>query len=374
MHGALGTTVLHELGQYVSRQTAMDLNRGDAGLDAKVARLLDANLDRAREGLRVVEDWCRFGLDRDDLVITLKDWRQRLGALHREEYKQARSTETDSGAGLDHPAQLDRHRPDHVVAANCARVQEALRVLEEFARNNTPSLAQTAATIRYGLYDLEVTCLEATRAGRRHSRLNDAQVCLLTCPSTNLVPTVEQALRSGVQMIQYREKTANDRQQLEQATTLAELCRRYGALFIVNDRIDLALAVNADGVHLGQDDLPTDVARRLIGTERLLGRSTHTLDEVRRADAEGCDYLGLGPAFSTSVKPEKAPIDLNLLTEATDVTHRPIFAIGGIDANNVPTLIEHGCRHIAVIGAIMKANDPAAASQALLRLLSRPHF
>ena len=350
----------------------MDLNRGDDCLDSRVARLLDANLDRAREGLRVVEDWCRFGLDRDDLVITLKDWRQRLGALHCEEYKQARSTETDSGAGLDHPAQLDRHHPDQVVAANCARVQEALRVLEEFARKHTSSLAQTAATIRYGLYDLEVTCLKATRAARRRSRLDDAQLCLLTCPSTNLVPTVEEALRSGVPMVQYRDKTANDRQQFQEATSLAELCKRYGALFIVNDRIDLALAVNADGVHLGQDDLPTDVARRLIGSERLLGRSTHTLNQVRQADAEGCDYLGLGPAFSTSVKPEKAPIDLNLLNRAAQATSQPVFAIGGIDTSKLPTLLEHGCHRIAVIGAIMKADDPAVASQALLRLLSRP--
>ena len=131
--------------------------------DPQVDRLIDANLDRAREGLRVVEDWCRFGLERDDLVITLKDWRQRLGRLHRDQYKQARSTATDGGAGLEHPAQLDRHSPRQVVAANCARVQEALRVLEEFTRGGDPLLASESAAIRYGLYDLEVSCLNATR-------------------------------------------------------------------------------------------------------------------------------------------------------------------------------------------------------------------
>ena len=101
----------------------------ESSLDPRVARLIDANLDRAREGLRVVEDWCRFGLERDDLVISLKDWRQRLGKLHQERYKRARSTVTDPGAGMEHPAQLDRHSPRQVVEANCGRVQEALSCL-----------------------------------------------------------------------------------------------------------------------------------------------------------------------------------------------------------------------------------------------------
>ena len=121
----------------------------------------------------MVEDWCRFGLGREDLVISLKDWRQRLGKLHQERYKQARSTVTDPGAGLEHPAQLDRHSPRQVVEANCGRVQEALRVLEEYGRSVDPPLASEAAAIRYGLYDLEVTCLRprgntaATGSGRR---------------------------------------------------------------------------------------------------------------------------------------------------------------------------------------------------------------
>ena len=141
-----------------------------------VLRLIDANLDRAREGLRVVEDWCRFGLERDDLVITLKNWRQRLGRLHHQRFKNARSAATDRGAGMEHPAQLERQSPDHVVAANCGRVQEALRVLEEFARADDPTLAGEAASIRYQLYDLEVTCLKATSGHRRRSRLADCNL------------------------------------------------------------------------------------------------------------------------------------------------------------------------------------------------------
>ena len=150
------------------------MGEGPLGLiDSRVARLIDANLDRAREGLRVVEDWCRFGLERDDLVVRLKDWRQRLGRLHRNIYKQARSTATDPGAGLSHPAQLERHNPQAVVAANCGRVQEALRVLEEYGRSLDPSLASESAAIRYGLYDLEVTCLNASALNARRRTLHN---------------------------------------------------------------------------------------------------------------------------------------------------------------------------------------------------------
>ena len=343
----------------------------ESSLDPRVARLIDANLDRAREGLRVVEDWCRFGLERDDLVISLKDWRQRLGKLHREHYKQARSTATDPAAGLDHPAQLDRHSPHQVVEANCGRVQEALRVLEEYGRSVDAPLAAEAAAIRYGLYDLEVTCLKATGGNSRRNRLQDCQLCLITAPCPDLIERVTAALRSGVAMVQHRCKSGSDRSRLAEAKALAALCQDHGALLIINDRIDLALAVDADGVHLGQDDLPTGVARGLIGPDRLLGRSTHDLDQVAEANREDCDYLGLGPVNTTAVKPERPAIGAELVGQALAITQKPVFAIGGITQGNLSQLTAVGCRRVAVIGAIMGSNTPAESSQSLLNSLSR---
>ena len=343
----------------------------ESSLDPRVARLIDANLDRAREGLRVVEDWCRFGLERDELVISLKDWRQRLGKLHREHYKQARSTATDPGAGLDHPAQLDRHSPRQVVEANCGRVQEALRVLEEYARSVDAPLAAEAAAIRYGLYDLEVTCLKATGGNSRRNRLQDCQLCLITAPCPDLIERVTAALRSGVAMVQHRCKSGSDLERLAEAKALAALCQDHGALLIINDRIDLALAVDADGVHLGQDDLPTEVARGLIGPDRLLGRSTHDLDQVAEANREDCDYLGLGPVNTTAVKPERPAIGAELVGQALAITQKPVFAIGGITQANLSQLTAVGCRRAAVIGAIMGSNSPAESSQSLLNSLSR---
>ncbi len=335
--------------------------------EMRVAQLIDANLDRAREGLRVIEDWCRFGIKREDLVITLKDWRQQLGSIHNDTYKKARSTETDQGIGLTHPAQGNRSSPKNIVAANCARVEEALRVLEEFARNPDPVLANTAAKIRYGLYDIEVKILEETDGSRRQKRLHLCRLCLITQPNKELISNVTKALEAGIGMVQYRSKNSNDLQRFSEAKQIAALCRDYEALFIINDRIDLALAVEADGVHLGQNDLPAAVARSLIGSERLLGKSTHQLKHIEMAEKEGVDYLGVGPVYPTTTKPESNPVGIGYVIEASKSTKLPWFAIGGIDNSNLKLVKAAGAERIAVASAIMNADDPSTKSFELLK-------
>ncbi len=232
-----------------------------------VAQLIDANLDRAREGLRVIEDWCRFGLNQKELVVTLKDWRQQLGNHHHAIYKNARATSRDQGIGLSHPAQENRTSTEQIIAANCSRVQEALRVLEEFTRNTDPALASNASKIRYGLYELEITILKSTISTKLRQKLQSCKLCLITSPKEDLSSTVSKALESGVSMVQFRCKNGSDLERLTQAKTLASLCKTYDALFIVNDRLDLALATDADGVHLGQDHIPTNIARDLLWNE-----------------------------------------------------------------------------------------------------------
>ncbi|MEX1315493.1 MAG: thiamine phosphate synthase [Synechococcaceae cyanobacterium] len=346
-------------------------------------RLLDANLDRAREGLRVLEDWARFGLERADLVARTKDLRQRLGGLHHQSYKQARHTASDTAAGLGHPAQAQRLRPAQVVAANAARVQEALRVLEEFGRPVDPQLAAEAAAIRYRLYDLELELLRAGgAAAERRRRLEAAHLYLVTSPLPALEQVVAGALAGGVRLVQYRAKEGctgpdgaplTDAERLRQARSLRQLCARHDALFLVNDRIDLALAVDADGVHLGQGDLPPAIARRLLGPERLIGRSTHAIDQLRQAQADGCDYVGIGPVNATPTKPGREPVGLAYVREAAAVSAIPCFAIGGISAAMVPALRQAGAGRVAVVRAITEAADPAAASRELLAALEQEH-
>ncbi|MDA0727966.1 MAG: thiamine phosphate synthase, partial [Cyanobacteria bacterium] len=308
---------------------------------AAVLRLLDANLDRAREGLRVIEDWCRFGLDRADLVARSKDMRQRLGRLHDERYKRARDAAGDVATGMAHPAQREREQPQAVVAANCGRVQEALRVLEEFGRGVDDRLAEEAAAVRYALYDLEVDVMRASAGGQeRRERLRAARLYLVTSPSPRLEAVVEAALEGGVRLVQYRAKDGSlgpdgqpitDAVRLQQAQALRQLCSRHGALFLVNDRIDIALAVDADGVHLGQGDLPPALARQLLGPEKLIGRSTHALAQLQQAMRDGCDYVGVGPVNATPTKPGRQPVGLDYVRQAAAESAIPFFAIGGIE-------------------------------------------
>jgi len=344
---------------------------------AAIDRLLDANLDRAREGLRVLEDWARFALDRPDLVARSKDLRQRLGRLHQERYKLARHTASDPAAGMTHPAQADRQDGASVLAANAGRVQEALRVLEEFGRMEDPLLAAEAAAIRYALYDLEVDLIQAGRGGdARRALLRRCHLYLVTSPVEGLEDVVAAALAAGVRLVQYRAKAdgaaalpgaaPDDRRRFTQASALRQLCHRHGALFLVNDRIDLALAVGADGVHLGQGDLPTAVARRLLGPDRLIGCSTHCLEDLHRAVADGCDYIGVGPVNATPTKPGREPVGLAYVGQAAAACPLPFFAIGGIELANLAAVRRAGAERVAVVRAITQAEDPGAVAAALL--------
>jgi thiamine-phosphate pyrophosphorylase len=352
-----------------------------ATAERRIERLLDANLDRAREGLRVLEDWARFGLNRADLVARCKDLRQRLGQCHRDRYRAARQTATDVAAGMEHPAQAERRGPEAVLRANAARVQEALRVLEEFGRERDPELASQAAACRYALYDLDVALLQAGQGDQdRRSRLSTCHLYLITRPMAGLEALeamVAGALAAGVRLVQYRAKEGDahaaqpldDRRRLAEARALRALCDRHGALLIINDRIDLALAVEADGVHLGQGDLPPALARSLLGPHKLIGRSTHELSQLHQAIRDGCDYVGVGPVHATPSKPGRQPVGLEYVRQALACSPIPCFAIGGISADAVPALRAAGANRVAVVRAISAAADPRAAAAALLAAL-----
>ena len=336
-----------------------------------IDRVLDANLDRAREGLRVVEEWCRFGLQRVELVRQLKDYRQRLGQVHDQRLKLARHTATDPAAGLGHPAQEQRSAPLQVVAANCARTQEALRVLEEFGRGYQPELAAVAAGIRYGLYDVETRLLASQQ---RRQQLCRTRLYLVTRPIPNLITVVKTCLEAGLRLVQYREKPGSgsavedrdDGDKLRTAEALRQLCDHYGALFIVNDRVDFALAVNADGVHLGQGDMAPVTARHLLGPERIIGRSTSRMEQLRQAVDDGCDYVGTGPVHATPTKPGRRSVGLNYVREAADWSPVPCFAIGGVDLNCAADVMAAGAHGLAVVRAVLDAHDPGAVTRQLL--------
>jgi thiamine-phosphate pyrophosphorylase len=324
-------------------------------------RILDANLDRAREGLRILEEWCRFGLEQTALTDECKHLRQELARWHRPELRAARDTPGDPGTALTHANEAQRSSIQHVLQANFCRVEEALRVLEEYGKVYHPDLGAACKQLRYRVYTLESQLLSY----QRQQQLAQAQLYLVTSPTENLLETVEAALRGGLTLVQYRDKTADDRTKLHLARQLCHLCHRYGALFIVNDRVDLALAVDADGVHLGQDDLPLPLARKLLGSQRLIGQSTHQPDDLHRAISEGADYIGVGPVYETPTKAGRPAAGLDYVRYAADHATIPWFAIGGIDATNLPEVLAAHAPGIAVVRAIMQAEHPTLVTQYL---------
>ncbi len=330
--------------------------------DPALWRILDANLDRAREGLRVIEEWCRFGQEDQALTETCKALRQTLGSLHHPHYRQARNTATDPGTTLTHSQESQRTDIRDVLRVNLSRIQESLRALEEYGKLADPSLASAAKDIRYQVYILESQLLPQAKL----EKLKNTSLYLVTSPHKNLLSVVESALRGGLELVQYRDKTSDDQIRLSVALALKKLCEQYQALFILNDRVDLALAVDADGVHLGQQDIPMALARRILGPNKLVGRSTTNPQELQRAIDEGADYIGVGPIYSTPTKPGKDAVGFDYIRYAQAQAPMPWFAIGGIDETNIADVVTAGAKQVAVVRAIMAAADPQTATQQLL--------
>ncbi|HIK32370.1 MAG TPA: thiamine phosphate synthase [Oscillatoriales cyanobacterium M59_W2019_021] len=331
-----------------------------------VCRILDANLDRAREGLRIVEEWCRFGLNSTELTDECKQMRQTLAQWHDPQLREARDTPGDPGMELTHPQEARRENVEGVLQANLCRIEEALRVLEEYGKLYHPQMGEACKQMRYRVYTLDSRLVTF----HRHQKLQDARLYLVTSPSDRLLEVVEGALQGGLTLVQYRDKNADDTTQIEMGNKLRQLCHRYDALFLMNDRVDLALAVSADGVHLGQQDVPISFARQLLGQSRIIGRSTTNPQEMQRAIDEGADYIGVGPVYDTPTKPGKSAAGLEYVRYAAQNSPIPWFAIGGIDMNRIGDVFSAGAQRFAVVRAIMEAAQPTLVTQYFLSQLA----
>jgi thiamine-phosphate pyrophosphorylase len=222
--------------------------------------------------------------------------------------------------------------------------------------------------MRYRIYSLESNLL----ASRSRHQLQNAYLYLVTSPRENLLTVVESALQGGLTLVQYRNKKAEDMVLLKEAKQLCQLCHQYGALFIINDRVDLAVAVNADGVHLGQQDMPLALAREILGTDKLIGRSATNKEEMTKAIAEGADYLGVGPVYETPTKPGKTAAGFDYFRYVAANCPIPWFAIGGINSENLDEVLATGAKRVAVVRAIMQAEQPKAVVEKLLTQLAKP--
>jgi len=201
----------------------------------------------------------------------------------------------------------------------------------------------------------------------RRQRLNTARLYLVCDDRPDAF--LDDALRGGVDIVQLRIKDGDEQRILAAAERFARACREHEALFILNDRPELVAAARADGVHLGQDDVPVAVARALVGPERLVGLSTHSPRQIDRAADLDVDYLGVGPVQATPTKPGRPAVGLELVRYAAGNADVPFFAIGGIDERNVSAVADAGARRIAVVRALTQADDPQQVARALCSAL-----
>lgn len=330
-------------------------------------RILDANLDRAREGLRTIEEWCRFGLNSNTLTDECKQLRQELANWHSDELRAARDTPNDTGTSLTHPQEQHRSSIEDVLRVNFCRTQEALRVLEEYGKLYSAEMSAACKQMRYRVYTLD----SRLTGQERQQKLRQSFLYLVTSPVEDLFTVVEAALQGGLSLVQYRDKNADDTQRIRTAEKLKQLCHQYDALFIVNDRVDIALTVDADGVHLGQDDIPIELARQVLGRQKIVGRSTHSPDELHRAMREGADYVGVGPVYETPTKAGRPAAGLDYVRYAAEKATIPWYAIGGVSVDNLEDVLAAGAERVAVVREIMTAEQPTLITQYFLSQLQR---
>jgi thiamine-phosphate pyrophosphorylase len=203
---------------------------------------------------------------------------------------------------------------------------------------------------------------------RHHERLERVKLYLITDAAPRVRPMekfLREAIAGGVGMVQLRDKSLSDARLLDVAVRCAIVCRDANVPFIVNDRIDIALACGADGVHLGQDDMPVRAARMLAGDQLIIGLSTHTPEQVDAAATLDADYIGVGPIHETPTKPGRVAVGPQLVAHAAQRQAQMFFAIGGLEPGNVAPVVQAGARGVSVLRWISQAEDPAAAARAM---------
>ena len=339
-------------------------------------RLIDANLNRAGEAIRTLEDLARFLLDDATLSRGCKEARHALHAAADsiwpgQRWPWHRDTPGDVGTHVSTPSEGDRSGAADIAAAAGRRAAEALRTLEEAAKLESSSGGEEVESIRYRVYELAAALQRRLGGGVA----TQWPVCLLLTESICTRPwqeVLEASLDAGVTCVQVREKSLDDASLLRRVRTVLTLARRAGATVIVNDRVDVAQAAGADGAHLGQGDLPIPEARRLCGRRLMLGVSTHSVSEAAEAVEAGADYVGMGPVYATTTRPDLSPAGLGVVGDTLPIIgDLPHLAIGGITSDRVGALCGAGVRGVAVGAAICGAQEPRAAAMAILEAVRR---
>lgn len=353
------------------------------GAAVGIWRTLDASANRSAEAVRVLEDILRFGLNDAFLSQEAKAIRHELAVAFARDDLQARIRLRDVSGDVGVRNKVDktplRTEIKHVFAANAARASQSIRSLEECSRLVAPAVTAIFERLRYRIYSLERMGVAIIAS---HENLTNINLCVLLNLDQSEIEfqsLVNQLLVAGVRMIQLRDKKVETtrlccRTQIvvEQARDYAKSTMEEKCIVVVNDRVDVAVAAGADGVHLGESDLPVSLARKVCGHEFLIGRTAHSTQEAKQAVLAGADYLGVGPCFPTKTKKFEDFATDTFLREVLEEIHLPTFAIGGITCDNIDRLIQLGFNRFAVASSITDAAHPGEEVRRMCSLLSAP--
>lgn len=326
-------------------------------MDTGVFRILDANLNRAREGLRTAEDYARFILISEQHSGMLKQLRHRLFSVFSEDIRSRmlteRDSETDHGAkGMESGATKNLSRD--VAAANIKRAEEALRSIEEYTKILSEETAGEIKNIRFALYTLEKEMFSLK------SNLEKAKLYIILTESLCSHPyddTVMMLADSGADIIQIREKNIEGGDLKERVQHVQQLLNGSEVLLTVNDRPDVARLTGADGVHGGQNDLSVEDMRTIF-PRGFVGLSTHSPEQAEQANFLQPDYIGIGPVFATPTKEGRPGIGLENMKDMIATADMPGFVIGGITRDTADSVFKAGAERIAVCSAVISAEDP----------------
>ena len=344
-----------------------------SGDNLPALRICDVNSNRIRESLRILDDHARFVRNAPAQTELIKNLRHDFVAILRDHPKlvdlAARDTTGDVGTAISTPSEHARTDPANVALVNVKRLQESLRSLEEFGKILDPMAAARIEQLRYRSYTLEREMFVESPA---RTRLQSAKLYLLVTSDNcrlGLEATVKGALAGGVSVVQLREKSMEDRSLLDSAWKIRQWTREADALFIINDRPDVARMSEADGVHLGQEDFPPASVRKMLPAEMLIGLSTHNPGQLTDALGAGADYVGVGPTFPSTTKQFEEFAGLEFVRQAMALSTVPAFAIGGINRQTIRAVAEAGAKRIAVSAVISQSEHPEQTARELLGFL-----
>jgi thiamine-phosphate pyrophosphorylase len=312
-------------------------------------RIADVNFNRLNESLKLIEDVIRFSLENKQLLQDVRKIRTRFLEVKKRAPITLVISKRSSKYDLGRPAVFDRggHRSEKdLVVANITRAKEAARILEEILRMEPAKVSHIMKDIRFRLYDLERALFAY------YSRAFDPSLYAILdevfIEPSRLERDIRTMTRNGITVVQLRMNNANDKTVYRFAVKIMRLLSKSSVVFIVNNRIDIALASRAHGVHLGQHDIPVRVARIMLGDHHIIGKTVRTVAQARTAQREGADYIGAGAVFPTRTKEDARVIGIKGLRKICNAVDIPVVGIGGLDNKNYQGVLKAGASGIAV--------------------------